>query len=59
MNLIRKHGAWAQIFSTIGCNVNCNFCYIPKINGPWRALGLDWFDLHLADLLKQGGTLDC
>lgn len=53
---VRKHGAWAQIFSTIGCNVNCNFCYIPKINGPWRALGLDWFDLHLADLVKQGVT---
>ncbi|MCF5098377.1 radical SAM protein, partial [Pseudomonas gessardii] len=53
---VRKHGAWAQIFSTIGCNVNCNFCYIPKVNGPWRALGLDWFDLHLADLVKQGVT---
>ncbi|MDQ7987174.1 cobalamin-dependent protein [Pseudomonas sp. G34] len=53
---VRKHGAWAQIFSTIGCNVNCNFCYIPKINGPWRALGLDWFDLHLADLVRQGVT---
>lgn len=53
---VRKYGAWAQIFSTIGCNVNCNFCYIPKINGPWRALGLDWFDLHLADLVKQGVT---
>lgn len=53
---VRKTGAWAQIFSTIGCNVNCNFCYIPKINGPWRALGLDWFDLHLADLVKQGVT---
>lgn len=51
---VHKHGAWAQIFSTIGCNVNCNFCYIPKINGPWRALGLDWFDLHLADLVSQG-----
>ncbi len=53
---VRDHGAWAQIFATIGCNVNCNFCYIPKINGPWRALGLDWFDLHLADLVKHGVT---
>ncbi len=53
---VRKHGAWAQIFSTIGCNVNCNFCYIPKVNGPWRALGLDWFDLHLTDLVNQGVT---
>ncbi|UHC15737.1 cobalamin-dependent protein [Methylobacterium currus] len=53
---VRSHGAWAQIFATIGCNVNCNFCYIPKINGPWRALGLDWFDLHLADLVRHGVT---
>lgn len=53
---VRQTGAWAQIFATIGCNVNCNFCYIPKINGPWRALGLDWFDLHLAELVKNGVT---
>jgi anaerobic magnesium-protoporphyrin IX monomethyl ester cyclase len=53
---VRNHGAWAQVFSTIGCNINCNFCYIPKINGPWRALGLDWFDEHLADLIRHGVT---
>lgn len=53
---VRNHGAWAQIFATVGCNVNCDFCYIPKINGPWRALGLDWFDMHLADLKAHGVT---
>lgn len=53
---VRNHGAWAQIFATVGCNVNCGFCYIPKINGPWRALGLDWFDMHLADLVRHGVT---
>ena len=52
----RSEGAWAQIFSTIGCNVRCDFCYIPMINGPWRALGIDWFDLHLADLKRHGIT---
>lgn len=50
----RQHGAWVQTFSTVGCNVGCDFCYIPMINGPWRALGTDWFDLHLADLRKHG-----
>ncbi|KUF19344.1 B12-binding domain-containing radical SAM protein [Streptomyces silvensis] len=53
---VRDHGAWAQIFSTIGCNVGCDFCYIPMVNGPWRALGTDWFDLHLAEIRKQGVT---
>ncbi|MFE9425707.1 B12-binding domain-containing radical SAM protein [Kitasatospora sp. NPDC006697] len=53
---VRGHGAWAQIFSTIGCNVGCDFCYIPMVNGPWRALGTDWFDLHLAEITKQGVT---
>lgn len=52
----RKEGAWAQIFSTIGCNVGCDFCYIPMINGPWRSLGTDWFDQHLADIKKHGVT---
>jgi anaerobic magnesium-protoporphyrin IX monomethyl ester cyclase len=52
----RLGGAWAQVFSTIGCNVGCDFCYIPMINGPWRALGVDWFDLHLADLKRNGVT---
>lgn len=50
----RLNGAWAQVFSTIGCNVGCDFCYIPMVNGPWRALGADWFDLHLADLKRHG-----
>lgn len=49
-----KDGAWAQTFATIGCNVKCDFCYIPKINGPWRSLGLDWFDRHLTDLRTHG-----
>lgn len=53
---VRRHGAWAQTFSTIGCNVRCDFCYIPMINGPWRALGTDWFNLHLADLKRHGVT---
>jgi anaerobic magnesium-protoporphyrin IX monomethyl ester cyclase len=53
---VRDYGAWAQIFSTIGCNINCDFCYIPKINGPWRALGIDWFDEHLADIKRHGVT---
>jgi radical SAM superfamily enzyme YgiQ (UPF0313 family) len=53
---VREHGSWAQIFSTIGCNVGCDFCYIPMVNGPWRALGTDWFDLHLAEITKQGVT---
>lgn len=53
---VRSTGAWAQIFSTIGCNVGCDFCYIPMINGPWRALGTDWFDLHLAEIVKHGVT---
>ncbi len=53
---MRSNGAWAQIFSTIGCNVGCDFCYIPMINGPWRALGTDWFDQHLSDLKKHGVT---
>ncbi|MEU0723624.1 radical SAM protein [Streptomyces sp. NPDC006140] len=53
---VRDHGSWAQIFSTIGCNVGCDFCYIPMVNGPWRALGTDWFDLHLAEIRKQGVT---
>jgi anaerobic magnesium-protoporphyrin IX monomethyl ester cyclase len=53
---VRKNGAWAQIFSTVGCNVGCDFCYIPMINGPWRALGIDWFDQHLADLKRHGVT---
>jgi len=52
----RPNGAWAQIFSTIGCNVKCDFCYIPMINGPWRAMGLDWFDEHLADIKRHGVT---
>lgn len=51
---VRQHGAWAQIFSTIGCNVGCDFCYIPMVNGPWRALGLDWFDQHLAEIKQHG-----
>ncbi|MFI0903450.1 B12-binding domain-containing radical SAM protein [Streptomyces sioyaensis] len=51
---VRGSGAWAQIFSTIGCNVGCDFCYIPMVNGPWRALGTDWFDLHLAEIVKHG-----
>ncbi len=51
---MRPNGAWAQIFSTIGCNVKCDFCYIPMINGPWRAMGLDWFDEHLADIKRHG-----
>jgi radical SAM superfamily enzyme YgiQ (UPF0313 family) len=50
----RLSGAWAQVFSTIGCNVGCDFCYIPMVNGPWRALGTDWFDLHLSDLKRHG-----
>lgn len=53
---VRPHGSWAQTFATIGCNVNCDFCYIPMVNGPWRALGADWFDLHLQDLKKHGVT---
>lgn len=53
---VRDHGSWAQIFSTIGCNVGCDFCYIPMVNGPWRALGTDWFDLHLAEIRKHGVT---
>jgi anaerobic magnesium-protoporphyrin IX monomethyl ester cyclase len=53
---VRKDGAWAQIFSTIGCNVGCDFCYIPMINGPWRSLGIDWFDKHLADIKEHGVT---
>ncbi|MFF4185127.1 B12-binding domain-containing radical SAM protein [Streptomyces sp. NPDC001691] len=53
---VRDHGSWAQIFSTIGCNIGCDFCYIPMVNGPWRALGTDWFDLHLAEITKQGVT---
>jgi anaerobic magnesium-protoporphyrin IX monomethyl ester cyclase len=53
---VRNHGAWAQIFSTIGCNVGCDFCYIPMVNGPWRALGIDWFDQHLADIKRHGIT---
>ena len=53
---MRKHGAWAQIFSTVGCNIGCEFCYIPMINGPWRALGTDWFDQHLADIKQHGVT---
>jgi len=53
---VRDHGSWAQIFSTVGCNVGCDFCYIPMVNGPWRALGTDWFDLHLAEITKQGVT---
>ncbi|MFI9586274.1 B12-binding domain-containing radical SAM protein [Streptomyces sp. NPDC052236] len=53
---VRSTGSWAQIFSTIGCNVGCDFCYIPMVNGPWRALGTDWFDLHLAEIVKQGVT---
>jgi anaerobic magnesium-protoporphyrin IX monomethyl ester cyclase len=51
---VRKSGAWAQIFSTIGCNVGCDFCYIPMVNGPWRALGIDWFDQHLGDIKRHG-----
>ncbi|GAA3507324.1 hypothetical protein GCM10019017_04540 [Streptomyces showdoensis] len=53
---VRAHGSWAQIFSTIGCNVGCDFCYIPMVNGPWRALGTDWFDLHLGEITKRGVT---
>lgn len=53
---MRKTGAWAQIFSTIGCNVGCDFCYIPMVNGPWRALGTDWFDQHLASIKQHGVT---
>lgn len=53
---VRPSGAWAQIFSTVGCNINCDFCYIPMVNGPWRAMGADWFDLHLADIKKHGVT---
>jgi radical SAM superfamily enzyme YgiQ (UPF0313 family) len=26
------------------------------INGPWRALGIDWFDQHLADIKRHGVT---
>lgn len=53
---VRLNGAWAQVFSTVGCNINCDFCYIPMVNGPWRAMGADWFDLHLADIKKHGVT---
>lgn len=53
---IVPYGTYAQTFATIGCNVRCEFCYIWKGAGPWRALGLDWFDAHLSDLKKQGVT---
>ncbi|MDO8553884.1 MAG: radical SAM protein [Candidatus Micrarchaeota archaeon] len=53
---VRKTGAWAQIFSTIGCNVGCDFCYIPMVNGPWRNMGYEWFDRHLAEIKKRGVT---
>jgi radical SAM superfamily enzyme YgiQ (UPF0313 family) len=31
---VREHGSWSQIFSTIGCNVGCDFCYHWKSSSP-------------------------
>lgn len=52
----RDFGSWAQTFASIGCNTKCNFCYIPMVSGPWRPMGLDWFDEHLLDLTRHGVT---
>ncbi|KND58520.1 Radical SAM domain protein [Candidatus Burkholderia verschuerenii] len=43
-------------FTTVGCDVRCTFCTIPRIQGGWLKMNEVSFDRYLASLVEFGIT---
>lgn len=50
------HGYLTYGFTTIGCDVRCTFCTIPKVQGGWLQMNKLSLDQYLYDLKAEGVT---
>lgn len=50
------HGYLTYGFTTIGCDVRCTFCTIPKVQGGWLQMNKTSLDQYLYDLKAEGVT---
>ncbi|WP_026190673.1 B12-binding domain-containing radical SAM protein [Methylobacterium sp. WSM2598] len=50
------HGHLTYGFTTIGCDVRCTFCTIPRVQGGWLKMNEVSFDKYLAKLVEIGIT---
>ncbi|MBN2122281.1 B12-binding domain-containing radical SAM protein [Candidatus Micrarchaeota archaeon] len=52
----KRDGLLAYVSTSSGCNQNCGFCAIPKVQGPFLGAGIDQLNAELAGLKKNGVT---
>jgi radical SAM superfamily enzyme YgiQ (UPF0313 family) len=51
-----KDGFLAYVSTSSGCNQNCGFCAIPKVQGPFVGMGAGQLDAQLYMLKRMGVT---
>ncbi len=50
----RSHGILLYGFTTFGCNTNCTFCTIPRVQGRWIRMQEESLDKYLQSIVRAG-----